>query len=33
MLEQAAKVVVDLALLPDDGPTERFFLNEGGIPF
>lgn len=32
-IEQAAKVVVDLALLPDDGPTGRFFSNEGEIPF
>ena len=32
-IEQAARIAVDLALLPDDGPTGRFFSNHGEVPF
>lgn len=31
--DEAAKVIVELSLLPDEGPTGRFFSNEGEIAF
>ncbi len=32
-VEDGARVVVDLAMLPDDGPTGGFFSDQGSVPW
>jgi NAD(P)-dependent dehydrogenase (short-subunit alcohol dehydrogenase family) len=32
-VEQGARIIVDLATLPDDGPTGGFFNDEGPVPW